>query len=226
MSSAASIESVRGRRDGLALVLGLVLGLVASLIAPASARATDADGLADPTHYHGFLIESGADGTRLDDDHPSLARQIAIVEAVGVPPDVLAFFRSVPIRVERELPRPPGQFVDGARGGGVRILPDGLATDRPILLHELLHAYHAHVAGLRNPAIATAFAAAKKSTDYPARFASAHFLENDREFFAVTSTIFLFGPIRQPPFDCRVPKATQPQYLAFLAARFGPHDCR
>ena len=194
-------------------------------------RATtgDASGAvvaSDATHYHGFLIESGADGTTLDVDHPSLARQIAIVEAVGVPDEVLAFFRSVPIRVVRDLQRPPGEFLAGPRGGFVRILPDGMATDRPILLHELLHAYHADVVGLQNADIEAAYATARRSTDYPSRYRSAHFLENSREYFAVTSTIFLFGPIQQPPFDCTVPKTTEPEYLAFLATRFGPHDCR
>ena len=205
----------------VALALATTSGTAAEPVPAAPAAAA---------RYHGFLIDGsrigGFDGTHLDDDHPALARQIALVEDVGVPQEVLAFFRNVPIRVERELPRPPGQFVGGPRGGFVRILADGMAADRPILLHELIHAYHADVVGHGDRDIAQAFEAAKRGSDYPTGFRSAHFLENAEEFFAVTSTIYLFGPVRQPPFDCSVLRATQPAYVAFLAARYGPHDCR
>ena len=37
---------------------------------------------------------------------------------------------------------------------------------------------------------------------FPARFQSSHFLENGKEFFAVTGTLYLFGDIQQPPFSC------------------------
>lgn len=60
----------------------------------------------------------------------------------------------------------------------------------------------------------------------PPNFRAAHFLANPREYFAVIGTIYLFGRIQQPPFDCAIPAARQPQFLAFLASQFGPYDCR
>jgi hypothetical protein len=41
----------------------------------------------------------------------------------------------------------------------------------------------------------------------------------------VTSTIYLFGRIQQPPFDCRILSTTAPAYLAFLEKTFGRHEC-
>ena len=218
----------RGAALGVARVAAAFVALAAT-----GALATEPEGpppRTDATHYHGFAIDGsrlgGLDASRLDVLHPALARQVALVEAAGVPADVLAFFRTVPIHVERDLPRPPGQFVGDRDGGFVRVLPDGMPPDRPILLHELLHAFHADVIGLDDRTIRDAFEAAKRSPDVPPGDASAHYLENAREYFAVTSTIFLVGSIRQPPYDCTVLRSTQPAYLAYLATRLGPHACR
>jgi hypothetical protein len=61
---------------------------------------------------------------------------------------------------------------------------------------------------------------------YPEKFQGAHFLENPKEYFAVMGTIYLFGRIQQPPFDCAVLVKTDPDYLAFMAKEFGPHTCQ
>lgn len=201
----------------------IVLGLLAFIAVVAPCAADDAPTV---TRYHGFALDVGRNDAQIDADYASLARQIAIVEAVDAPAAVKTFFTTIPIRVERDLPKLPGQFVSNPHGGFVRILADGMAADRPILLHELLHAYHADVLGQPNATIAAAFAEARDSSDYPANFRKAHFLENGSEYFAVTASIYLFGPIQQPPFDCGVLKKTQPDYLAFLEKQFGPHDCR
>ena len=202
----------------------LSTGLLLAIGLARPAVGQDSTGTA--TRYHGYLIDTGKPDARIDDDYPSLARQLAIVDAVDVPPAVHAFFRTVPIRINAKTARPPGQYVRRGATGIVEVLPDGMDADKPILLHELLHAYHHQVVGLDEPAIRAAYRSAKASSDYPPRFQGAHFLENGFEYFAVTSTIYLFGKIRQPPFDCGVLQATQPDYLAFLAGRFGPHDCR
>jgi hypothetical protein len=198
-----------------------------ALVAPCAADESNPAPPDSPTavRYHGFSIDLGHADARIDEDYPSLARQIAIVEAVDAPPAVKSFFASVPIHVEATLPRPPGEFVATPRGGYVRILAQGMPSDRPILLHELLHAYQADVIGRKDATIAAAFTAAREASDYPPAFRRAHFLENGSEYFAVTTSIFLFGPIKQPPFDCGVLAKTQPDYLAFLAKNFGPHAC-
>src|SRR6202012_5444139 len=61
---------------------------------------------------------------------------------------------------------------------------------RPILLHELLHAYHDRIlpGGFSNPAAQSWFTQA--SGLYPA---DQYLMTNNREFFAVTASVFLSG---------------------------------
>jgi hypothetical protein len=42
----------------------------------------------------------------------------------------------------------------------------------------------------------------------------------------VTGSLYLFGDIQQPPFRCEALASLGADYLAFLAAQFGPHQCR
>lgn len=156
---------------------------------------------------------------------PSLVEQLAIVERVGLPPDILAFFKKTKILIDPALRGNPGIFSVQNGEGRVTIRPAAFPANKPILLHELMHAYHYAVASLRNPVIIDGFAAASRAGVYPAQFQRAHFLENPKEFFAVTSTIYLFGQIQQPPFNCQVLAKNDPVYLAFLEKTFGPHEC-
>ena len=150
----------------------------------------------------------------------SLRRQVAIVTSSGVPAGVLAFFRTVPIVLE------PGQNVRGGwYSNGRVLLPSApIPEDRPVLLHELLHAYHYMVLGDESAQIRNAHAAALKSP-LAQMYPGAHFLENPGEYFAVIGSIYLFGQIRQPPFTCTAIAGQQPEFLALLAQRFGPHKC-
>lgn len=61
---------------------------------------------------------------------------------------------------------------------------------------------------------------------YPAEYAKAHFLDNAMEYFAVIGSLFLFGPIQQPPFNCAIALKEQPEFMAFLGEVLGPHRCR
>lgn len=73
--------------------------------------------------------------------------------------------------------------------------------------------------------IEQAYRQVKAANDFPPRFQSSHFLENGKEFFAVTGTLYLFGDIQQPPFSCAALGKLPAAYLDFLAAQFGPHQC-
>jgi hypothetical protein len=180
--------------------------------------------------YNGFVV----DDSLLDAEQktafaaeaaPSLKEQLAIVERVGLPPEMLAFFKQTKIRIDPALRGNPGVFSVQNGEGQITIRPVAFPGNRPILLHELMHAYHFAVASLRNPAILAGFDAASRAGVYPAAFQRAHFLENPKEFFAVTSTIYLFGQIQQPPFNCEGIAKNDPLYLAFLEKTFGRHDC-
>jgi hypothetical protein len=100
-----------------------------------------------------------------------------------------------------------------------------LPADRPILLHELLHAYHGVKLG-PTPMIRDSYRQALQSGIYN-RYRKAHFLEAPNEYFAVIGSIFLYGKrIDQPPFDCALTAKYQPQFIQFLTEQFGPHPCK
>ena len=93
-----------------------------------------------------------------------------------------------------------------------------VASDRdhkPVLLHELLHAYHDQrlEAVFRNQDILNYFARAKASSAFAA---NSHMLQNVAEFFACTATTFLFGVTAQEPFQREKVKENQSEFLQYL----------
>ncbi len=176
------------------------------------------------TGYHGFSIDQSA-RQLAPDVMASLNAQLDIVEAVGLPPAVLAALKATPIIVDPDLRGNPGIFAVRGGAGAVYVQPIVFAAHKPILLHELLHAYHFGTLGLNRPEIVQTFQRTRDGNRFPAQFKSSHFLENGKEFFAVTSTLYLFGDIQQPPFSCNALAKLDPDYLDFLAAQFGAHTC-
>lgn len=207
------------------LLLLLAFLFANTALGQTSAAVADATPtLSESTEYHGFRV----------DDHllsaqqkavflPSFIKQLTIVESVGLPVEALDFFREIPIVVDPTLREMPGQYTGT---GIVRVQPVPMAGNKPILLHELLHAYHQKIVSLQNQDVIRAYQKEKQPGVFPANFQSAHFLENNREYFAVTASIFLFGDIQQPPFNCAIVAKNDPEYLAFLAGLFGPHPCK
>lgn len=175
--------------------------------------------------YHGFQIDDSAQPLA-PEVLASLTAQLDIVESSGLPASVLAALKQTPIVVDPGLRGNPGIFAVRGGSGAVYVRPIVFDTNKPIVLHELLHAYHFRVLRLDRPEILQAYQHAKGSDAFPARFQSSHFLENGKEFFAVTGTLYLFGDIQQPPFSCAALAKLDADYLAFLAAQFGPHACR
>jgi hypothetical protein len=175
--------------------------------------------------YNAFRIdESRAHLSR--EAQESLFKQLDIIESAALPPAVLGAMKQTPVVVDPDLRGNPGIFA--VRGGvaAVYVQPIEFPLNKPILLHEFLHAYHFSVLHLDRPEIQEEFQLVKHSSLFPARFQSAHFLENAKEFFAVTGTLYLFGDIQQPPFDCTALSRLRPQYLKFLDSQFGPPRCR
>jgi hypothetical protein len=174
--------------------------------------------------YHGFKI----DESRLRLSHEvqaSLFKQIDIIESAALPSAVLGAMQQVPIIVDPDLRGNPGIFAVRDGVPSVYVQPIEFPLNKPILLHEFLHAYHFRVLHLDQPEIQEEYQLVKRSSLFPARFQSSHFLENSKEFFAVTGTLYLFGNIQQPPFDCTALSRLRPQYLRFLESQFGPPRC-
>jgi hypothetical protein len=181
--------------------------------------------------YHGFHIDDHLLDRGQEDSFSALAwasviEQLHIVESVNLPPELLNFFKQTRILVDPALRGNPGVFSVRAGEGAVHIRPIVFPANKPILLHELLHAYHYSILSLTNPAVLSAYDAASRAGVYPVQFQKAHFLANEKEFFAVTGTIYLFGEIQQPPFNCEILSKSDPAYLAFLEKTFGRHDCQ
>lgn len=174
--------------------------------------------------HEGFRIDQSK-GTLSAEALASLNAQLDVVEAAGLPPQVLAAMKQTPIVVDPGLRGNVGSFAVRNGIGAVHVQPIAFAANRPILLHELLHAYHFDVLGMARPEIHQEYQRVKGSDLFPARFQSSHFLENHKEFFAVTATLYLFGDIQQPPFSCAALSKLDAGYLAFLNAQFGPPRC-
>ena len=154
--------------------------------------------------YRGFTIDESA--VR---DLPDLAalisatqEQIDMVHAVGLSAEVLRFFQGVKFRLVPagtfKAPT-PGRYT--GRGDRSVEVSAGLVRigHKPVLLHELLHAYHDQRidGGFRTAAILRLFEAAKSSPGFAAK---SHMMANDKEYFACTATTYLFGVTAQEPF--------------------------
>lgn len=201
----------------------LVILIAVAVGAQSNSVADDSQG----TDFHGFHIDTHLmNESQKSSVLPTVVEQLMIVESVGLPDNVVNFFRKIPLLVDPTLQFQPGMYLSKGSLGVVKVQPILFPQNKPILLHEFLHAYHIKVLTVENQDVLTAYNQALRSADYPARFRSAHFLENPLEYFAVMGTIYLFGTIQQPPFDCVVMSKSQPEYLAFMAKEFGDHECK
>ncbi len=157
---------------------------------------------------------------------PVLSAQFELIRRADLPPMLLAFMKTIPLMVDPSLPvgGTPALFSNGNLSGrGVvktSLVP--IPSDKPVILHEMLHAYDWNYWRFDKPEIQSAYAQAVNQNLYP-QWSGSHFLQNAREFFAVTGTVYLVGRIKQPPFDCRALAGLQPDYLKFMENLFGPH---
>ena len=104
--------------------------------------------------------------------------------------------------------------------GVVMFRPSTLAgrdREHPVLLHELLHAFHDHILpdGFANPAVQSWFKQASDKKLYPA---DQYQMNNEKEFFAVTASVFLFG--RDKELVRATIKEKQPDYYKYLVWLF------
>ena len=130
----------------------------------------------------------------------------------------MRFFRSQEIFVK------PGQGDGGghfsAHSKGVAVDPVIDAPEKPVVLHELLHAYHYRVlpGAFQNPDVLRFYKRAKNNALYPA---SSYVLKNVREFFAVTASLYLWGNVDRPRHTRANLHAKQPIYYQWLSHLFG-----
>jgi hypothetical protein len=193
--------------------------ILALCIVIAINAVTVAGAAADPLvfSYHGWQVDlTNARGAAPDQEMvAAVERQLDIVEHVGLKPDVLQFMRTIRVWADPSgASFGPGHY---GRATGVDLRVKRLEPNKPIILHEFLHAYHDRMVpeGFNNPDIRKFFQAGK--TYWPS---DSYMLSNNREFFAVTASVYLFGDIDRPPFSRAELRSKQPHFYQWLAALF------
>jgi hypothetical protein len=170
--------------------------------------------------YRGFTVDLSAaqNAPNLQAIEASLEHQIDIAADCGAKPAVLAFFRSQEIVLKPGQGDGGGHFAAGSKGIVVDAAVD--PPQKPIILHELMHAYHWRVlpGRFKNPDVLLYYHRAKDNGLYPP---GSYVLKNPEEFFAVTASLYLWGYVARPPFNRANLKAQQPYYYAWLGQQFG-----
>jgi hypothetical protein len=170
--------------------------------------------------YRGFSLDISAatDVPDLRALETSLKHQIDIVADSGVRPTIMSFFKSQEIVVKSGQGDGGGHF--SADSKGITVDAAVQAPEKPVTLHELLHAYHFRVlpGALQNPDLLRFYNNAKEGEIYPP---DSYVLKNVQEFFAVTGSLYLWGNVDRPPHNRATLRDKQPVYYKWLGQLFG-----
>jgi hypothetical protein len=174
--------------------------------------------------YKGFTIdESACSGMPQMDSMVSRTRdQIDLLSGVGESEEMLRFFQSIRITL-KPIPLSggtPGLYL-GNQTRDVEILPViTLTGHKPVLLHEMLHAYHdlKLEGGFMNNDILRYYLTARSRHLFDSH---SHMMSNQREFFACAATTYLFGVTAQEPFTRERLKQCDPEFYSYLESLFG-----
>ena len=143
--------------------------------------------------------------------------QLDLVANVKMPAAAHAFFRTVPIVMQDITGRP-------RYGAGRVVIPlrseAPYGSDRPIVLHELCHAYHdlKLADGFSNSTILGFYEQAKQSGKFPG---DSYMLSTIPEYFAMMASVFLHGSAARDPFVRDSIRAKQPAMYDWLVKEFG-----
>ncbi len=172
--------------------------------------------------YHGWHVDASRDSHEPHDALvAAIARQLDMVESRAMAQDILMFMRTVPIWTNPSRRDGPPAHYDRAKGVEVRV--KDLDSKKPIVLPELLLAFHDQKLTDGKADIVRFFEQARASGEWPA---DARMLADARAFFAVTSTVYLFGNIDIPPLTPGHLRQAQPEYWTWLGVLFdGFHGC-
>lgn len=200
------------------LLLSAAAVTVTSLLdGPAFAQGDSAGG---KFVYRGFTVDTSAAQAAPDFRaiKTSLKHQLDIVAECGASPAISGFFRSQEIVVKTGQSDGGGHFSANSKGVTVDAAMD--APEKPVVLHELLHAYHFRVlpGALQNPDVLRFYDNARQGELYPP---DAYVLKNVQEFFAVTASLYLWGNVDRPPHTRENLREKQPVYYKWLSQLFG-----
>jgi hypothetical protein len=166
--------------------------------------------------YHGWHIDASkvSDQPR-DAVVTAVQKQIDGIETLGIAQDIVGFMRTVPLRADASHEGAPARY---ERANGIDFRLDTLDPKKPILIHELLRAFHEQkLKASDNAIIANAFQESRDSGAWPA---NAPMLRSAQDFFAATATVYLFGTIDTEPFTQGRLHQVQPEYWKWLGEVF------
>jgi hypothetical protein len=170
--------------------------------------------------YRGFTVDISAvqDIPNLREVQASLKHQIDIAADCGASQAISGFFKSQQIVLKPGSSDGGGHFSSNSRGVTVDAAVD--TPEKPVLLHELMHAYHFRVlpGALQNPDLQHFYGIAKQNELYPP---DSYVLKNVQEFFAVTASLYLWGNVDRPPHTRETLREKQPVYYKWLGQLFG-----
>lgn len=190
----------------------IVLGAGGAAVIPAGASASIVT-------YKDWRLLTEKGREKLPEDLVrSLEAQIDLVEGLAINPKIKAWFRKVPLEVDPTRSGSPGVYQTGKK----RILftVEAQPPDNPVLLHELLHAYHHQVLreGMQNPVILRFYKAAKASGAFAPNL---YMLTNQGEFLAMCASVVLWGKAARPPGTRANVRNKLPEFYDWIVQEFG-----
>ncbi|HEY2381866.1 MAG TPA: hypothetical protein VGK48_11870 [Terriglobia bacterium] len=188
----------------------------------AAPLAFTANRLSRTLSYKGMLVDITEIQSSPDRDAiiESVRRQIDIVDEAVVKPEQKAFIKSVPVSLNHLVSGTGnGIYTNAARG--VQLPTEVIDKEKPVLLHELLHAYQDQkmADGFRNAEILKLYQQAHDDGKFPA---NASMLSGPVEYFAMIGAIYLHGSAARDSFTPDTIKDKQPDCYKWLEQEFGP----
>ena len=144
----------------------------------------------------------------------AMQQQTDLVEATPLTEPTKQFLRNFTVHVSEGEGEHGGGGHFGQKGVFVSLRPQ--QDNRPILLHEFMHAFHNDrlPGGRRNPDVLRFYERAKDAGLWPPQ---SYMLTNVGEFFAMTASTYLCGHADRPPFTRENIVQKQPRYAEWLA---------
>lgn len=194
---------------------------VAAVAAPGAPGMADASGARVLVTYKGASIDVTSIQSRPDRNAilDSIRAQIDLVDADVTDPQLREFFFSVPLVTAANLSGSDNAtYTNQTRQ--VTLTSVSFSRDKPILLHELMHAYHDQKlpGGFANAQIRTFFDQARASGRFPA---DAYMLSNQAEYFAMMASVYVHGTAARDPFTRAAIREKQPEIYDWLVEVFG-----
>jgi hypothetical protein len=199
-------------------------GLFGTKAAPQFTIRRGAPAAAELFSYKGMEIEVSAIRSAPNREAilDALRRQIDIVDAAITDPAQKAFVKSVRLTMGAS----PGTTTDLARYSsktkGVEFQSWSYGPKNPVLLHELMHAYHDQKLpnGFGNADILNLYQQARTGGRFPEK--SYMLSRNVNEYFAMMASVYLHGSAARDPFTREAIKEKQPDCYQWLVKEFGP----